>query len=86
MSKTKVLLVDDHTIVREGIKSLLETQENLEVVGEAEDGMQAVKKAKQLGPDIIVIDFAMPNLSGLEATYKIKKTNPKAKIPGPNGT
>lgn len=80
MSKTRVLLVDDHTIVRQGIKALLETQEDIEVVGEAEDGRQAVEKAKQLVPDVLVIDITMPNLNGIEATHKIKKINSKIKV------
>ncbi len=80
MSKTKVLLVDDHTIVRQGIKALLDTQEGIEVVGEAEDGREAIEKAKQMAPDVIVIDITMPNLNGIEATLQIKKINPKIKV------
>ena len=80
MSKTKVLLVDDHTIVRQGIKALLDTQEGIEVVGEAEDGREAIEKAKQMAPNVIVIDITMPNLNGIEATLQIKKINPKIKV------
>ncbi len=80
MSKTKVLLVDDHTIVRQGLKALLDFQDGIEVVGEAEDGRQAIEKAKQLVPDIIVIDITMPNLNGIEATRQMKKINPEMKV------
>lgn len=80
MSKTKVLLVDDHTIVRQGLKALLGFQDGIEVVGEAEDGRQAIEKAKELVPDIIVIDITMPNLNGIEATRQLKKINPEMKV------
>ena len=80
MSKTKVLLVDDHTIVRQGIKALLDTQEGIEVVGEAEDGREAIEKVKQMAPNVIVIDITMPNLNGIEATRQIKKINPEIKV------
>ena len=80
MSKTTILLADDHTIVRQGIRSLLDAQEGIEVVGEAEDGRQAVEKAKELVPDIVVIDITMPNLNGIEATRQIKKINDKIRI------
>ena len=78
--KIRVLLADDHTLVRQGIKIHLNLQENIEVVGEAEDGRQAVKKAKELAPDMIVIDIAMPNLNGIEAMRQIKMIDPKIKI------
>ncbi|MGR3293433.1 MAG: response regulator, partial [Candidatus Scalindua sp.] len=68
MSKIKVLLADDHTIVRQGLRALLDSQEDIEVVGEAEDGRQAFEKAKELVPDVVVIDITMPNLNGVEAT------------------
>lgn len=80
MSKTKVLLVDDHTIVRQGLKALLDFQDGIEVVGEAEDGRQAIEKAKELVPDIIVIDITMPNLNGIEATRQLKKISPEMKV------
>ncbi|MCR4290084.1 MAG: response regulator transcription factor [Candidatus Scalindua sp.] len=80
MYKTKVLLVDDHTIVREGIRALLDVRENIEVIGEAEDGRQAVEKAGELTPDIILIDITMPNLNGIEATRQIKKKSPEIKL------
>lgn len=80
MSKTRILLADDHTIVRQGIRALLDAQEGIEVVGEAEDGRQAVEKVKELVPDIVVIDITMPNLNGIEATRQIKKINDKIKV------
>lgn len=80
MSKIKVLLVDNHTIVREGIRTLLDAREDIEVIGEAEDGRQAIEKARQLIPDVIVIDITMPNLNGIEAIRQIKKTSSEIKL------
>jgi two-component system, NarL family, response regulator NreC len=80
MSKIKVLLADDHTIVRQGLRALLESQEDIEVVGEAEDGRQAFEKTKELVPDVVVIDITMPNLNGVEATRQIKKLNQEIKV------
>ncbi len=80
MYKTKVLLADDHTIVREGIRALLDSREDIEVIGEAEDGKQAVERARQLVPDIVLIDITMPNLNGIEAARQIKKANPDIKL------
>ncbi|MGR3293950.1 MAG: response regulator, partial [Candidatus Scalindua sp.] len=80
MSKIKVLLADDHTIVRQGLRALLDSQEDIEVVGEAEDGRQAFEKTKELVPDVVVIDITMPNLNGVEATRQIKKLNPEIKV------
>ncbi len=78
--KIRILLADDHTILREGIRSLIENESDMEVVGEANDGHTAVKLAIQLKPDIILMDLAMPLLNGLEATRQIKKQNNQAKI------
>ena len=80
MDKIRVLLVDDHTILREGIKMLLEAQPDVEVVGEAEDGEEAVAKARALKPDVVLMDVAMPKLNGLEATRQIKKEDPNAQV------
>lgn len=66
-----VLLADDHTVVRQGIRSLLSAEPDIEVVGEAANGRQAVQMARQLRPDIVVMDIAMPQLNGLEATRQI---------------
>ncbi len=80
MQKIKVLIVDDHAIMRDGIKALLALAENIEVVGEAADGREALEKVKQLFPDVILMDIAMPILGGMEATRRICKEYPKAKV------
>ena len=67
MKRTTVLLADDHTIVREGFRKMLEMEEDLEVVGEAQDGRQALALVKKLHPDVVLMDIAMPQLNGLEA-------------------
>lgn len=73
MSKTKILIVDDHRVVIEGIKGVLCEHPEFEVVGEALNGLEAVKKAEALRPDIVIMDISMPDLSGRDATIKIKK-------------
>jgi two-component system response regulator NreC len=80
MSKIRVLLADDHAILRSGIRALLEDEPDLEVVGEAEDGHEVIRMAAELEPDIVLIDIAMPRLNGLEATRRIMQANPQAKI------
>jgi DNA-binding NarL/FixJ family response regulator len=80
MQKITVLLADDHTVVRQGLRALLETEEDITVVGEAENGRQAVQMAKRLQPDVVVVDIAMPQLNGLEATRQISKENPKSHV------
>ncbi len=76
----KVLLAEDHTIVRKGIRSLLDDEIAIEVVGEAENGRDAIEKTEELSPDVIVMDYTMPILNGLEATRQIKKRFPEVKI------
>src|SRR6266699_6632878 len=80
MKKIGVLLVDDHTVVRQGLRALLQAEEDLEVVGEAENGRQAVMMARKTPPDVVVMDVAMPMLNGLEATRQILKQAPAAKV------
>lgn len=80
MKEIKVLLVDDHNMVRQGLRVLLEVEPDIRIIGEAETGRQAVQLAKTLRPDVIVMDVAMPNLNGLEATRQILKEMPDAKV------
>lgn len=80
MKKISVMLADDHTLLREGLKKLLEEDENISVVGEASDGREAIQKVESLNPDIVLMDIAMPNLNGIEALKQIKKKFPKIKI------
>jgi len=77
---TKVLLVDDHKIMREGISALLRRYSEFEVVGQAADGRQALEMASQLKPDIIIMDVGMPNLNGVDATKQLLSMNPDLKI------
>lgn len=72
--KTRILLVDDHELVRRGLRALLEAGEKHEICGEAKDGREAVEKARQLKPDVVVLDICMPELNGLEAAREIRKT------------
>ncbi len=76
----KILLVEDHHIIRQGIKSLLEKQDGLVVAGEAEDGREAVELARTLKPDVIVMDVTMPKLNGIEATRRILEQDPDSKV------
>jgi DNA-binding NarL/FixJ family response regulator len=80
MSKMKILLADDHTVVRQGLKALLAAEDDIEIVGEADNGRQAVQMAKKFLPDVIVMDIAMPVLNGLEATRQITRSLPSAKV------
>jgi DNA-binding NarL/FixJ family response regulator len=77
MSKLKVLLADDHAVVRKGLRFVLERDGNVEVIGEAADGREAVKLAERLTPQVVVMDIAMPNLNGIEAAAQIVKKNPR---------
>jgi DNA-binding NarL/FixJ family response regulator len=80
MDKIKILLVDDHTIVRKGLRSILEKESRIKIVGESEDGREAIKNAEALQPDIVLMDIAMPDLNGLEATRQLKKRYSEMKI------
>ena len=80
MSRIRVLLADDHTLVRKGLRSLLDAEADLEVVGEAGDGREAVDKARRLRPDVVLMDITMPGLNGLEATRQIRHSLPAAKV------
>src|SRR5881394_969783 len=80
MSKISIVLVEDHAVVRDGLKALLTAEPDMEVIGEAENGQQAVSLAKKLSPDVVVMDLAMPLMNGLSATREILKTAPSARI------
>lgn len=80
MNPIKVLLAEDHAIVRQGLRALLEIDNTFEVVGEASSGRQAVEMAASLQPDVVVMDIAMPVLNGFEATRQILRAQPKAKV------
>jgi DNA-binding NarL/FixJ family response regulator len=80
MKKINVLLADDHTVVRQGLRSLLMVESDIEVVGEADNGRQAVQLTRQLNPDVVIMDIAMPRLNGLEATRQIIKEGLTAKV------
>ncbi len=76
----RVLLADDHQMVREGLRSLLEKEDDIEIVGEAEEGRQAVHLARKLLPDVVVMDITMPNLNGVEATRQIVNEYPETRV------
>jgi DNA-binding NarL/FixJ family response regulator len=80
MKNIKVLLVDDHALVREGVRALLELYDDMEVVGEAGDGEEAIQKTAELCPDVVVMDVSMPSMGGMEATRRIVKENPAARV------
>ncbi|HEY6951928.1 MAG TPA: response regulator transcription factor [Bacteroidota bacterium] len=78
--RIRVILADDHPIVRTGIKNALLEQKNIEVVGEASNGAQVLKKAKELSPDLVLMDISMPEMGGLEAAQRLHSTLPKVKV------
>ncbi len=77
MKKLRILIADDHGIVRKGLRLQLEQNENFEVIGEASDGREAVRMAEELVPDVVIMDIAMPNLNGIQATTQVVKKNPQ---------
>jgi len=79
---TRIILADDHKILRQGLRSLLDKQPGLEVVAEADDGRTAVERVRELKPDVVVMDIAMPDLNGIEATCRILEACPSVKIIG----
>jgi len=80
LKKIRLLLADDHTIVREGLRSLIDSAEDMEVVGEVGDGRAALKKVEEIELDIVLMDIRMPGLNGIEATRQIKKHFPDVKV------
>lgn len=80
MSKLRIILVDDHAVVREGLKRLLEGQSDFDLVGEAADGREAVEQVKTLQPDLVMMDVSMPLLNGIDATRVMKSVRPETKI------
>ena len=79
-ARIRVLVADDHTIVRQGIVGILKSSEDVEVVGEAADGAEAVEKATKLKPDVVVLDVSMPHLTGLEAARRIREALPATRV------
>ena len=80
MTKLRIMLADDHETVREGLKMIVNAQDDMEVVGFAADGREAVTKAQELLPDVLVMDISMPKLNGLKATEKINEVCPQVKV------
>jgi DNA-binding NarL/FixJ family response regulator len=76
----RILLADDHSMVRQGFRRILEAQQDIEIVGEASDGREAVALVEQLKPDVVVMDVAMPGLNGIEATRRISEVSPRTRV------
>jgi NarL family two-component system response regulator LiaR len=77
---TRVLIVDDHGVVREGLRAYLELEPDIQVVGEAKDGLEAVRRAAELQPDVVLMDLVMPNMDGVDATSRIKEQQPATHV------
>jgi len=80
VEKIKVLIVDDHQVVRQGLRTFLELHEDISVIGEAEDGQQAVEMVRQLGPDVVLMDLVMPHMDGISATQQVLALNSSTKV------
>lgn len=80
MKKTSVLLVDDHSVVRMGLAAIINIEKDLKVCGEAESGAEAVKLAREMRPDVVVMDFMMPGMDGAEATAAVLRASPESKV------
>lgn len=78
--KTRILIIDDHQLYREGIKRILEFEKTFEVIGEGQDGSEALKLVKNLQPDVVIMDINMPNMNGVEATRQLVQTFPDTKV------
>ena len=79
-NRVRIVLADDHTILREGLRALLSADPNIDIIGEAQDGREAVRCVEKLGPDLLLMDLSMPRMSGLDAISEIKKRFPETKI------
>jgi NarL family two-component system response regulator LiaR len=80
MDRISVLIVDDHAVVRQGLRAFLESEEDIEVVGEAADGTEAVQKVQELLPDVVLMDLVMPDMDGITATRRISETSPNSRV------
>ncbi|HCI82767.1 MAG TPA: DNA-binding response regulator [Ktedonobacter sp.] len=80
MQKIRILLADDHTILRAGLRMMLNAQPDMEVVGEAQDGRQAIAEVQRLQPDVVLMDITMPDMNGIDATRQIKRMLPETKV------
>lgn len=79
-TKSRIVIAEDHTILREGLKALLSSHADLEVVGEAVDGREAIRRVEELTPDLVLLDLSMPRMDGMEAIREIRKQSPRTKI------
>ena len=82
MAKIRILIADDHSIVREGVRMILAGQDDFDVVGEASTGREALERARELKPDLVVMDISMPDMTGIQATEKIRKELPQVQVLG----
>jgi DNA-binding NarL/FixJ family response regulator len=80
LKPVRILLVDDHPVVRQGLRALLEGEENFQVIGEAGDGLAAIEAVERLDPDVLVVDLMIPNLNGLEVTRRVNRGSPRTRV------